>query len=73
MRNEGQTPGQRIVKGRQGFASMNRERLAEITAAGGRAVQAAGTGHQWDVEQARAAGRKGGLKSAERRKQERLA
>ena len=53
---------------RQGFASMTPERRSEIAAMGGRAAHAKGTAHEYSPgEEARAAGRKGGLA---RRKQE---
>jgi general stress protein YciG len=44
----------------RGFASMDRERQREIASKGGRAAHAKGTAHEWSVEEARAAGRKGG-------------
>lgn len=48
------------TKGKQGFASMTREKQREITSKGGRASQAKGTGHQWTPEEAREAGCRGG-------------
>ena len=46
----------------RGFATMqDRERQREIAAMGGRASHAAGTAHRWSKEEAREAGRKGGL------------
>ena len=51
----------------RGFASMNREQQREIASRGGRAAHAKGTAHEWNTEEARAAGRKGGLRSYARR------
>lgn len=45
----------------RGFAAMNHKRQREIASMGGKAAQAKGTGRRWTVEEARAAGRKGGL------------
>lgn len=45
----------------RGFAAMDRERVREIASKGGKAVHAAGTGHQFSSDEARVAGRKGGL------------
>lgn len=47
-------------KARRGFAVMDRERVREIGARGGRANQRAGTAHRYTSEEARAAGRKSG-------------
>jgi uncharacterized protein len=46
---------------RRGFASMDRTRQREIASRGGRAAHARGTAHQWTAEEARSAGRRGGL------------
>lgn len=43
----------------RGFASMSKERQHELASKGGRAVHAKGTAHEWSVEEARQAGRKG--------------
>lgn len=45
------------------FAVLDPVRLKEIAAMGGKASHAKGTGHEWDKEAARVAGRKGGLAS----------
>ena len=45
----------------RGFASLSPERRREIASKGGKAVHASGKGHQWTREEARAAGRLGGL------------
>ncbi len=46
---------------RRGFAVMDVERVREIARAGGLAAHVAGTAHEFNAEEARAAGRKGGL------------
>lgn len=47
-------------KEKRGFASMPPEKQREIAAKGGRAAHEKGTAHEWDTEEAKAAGRKGG-------------
>src|SRR5690242_20591363 len=44
-----------------GFASMSREQHREIASKGGKAAHTLGRAHQFTPEQAREAGRKGGL------------
>lgn len=44
----------------RGFASMDPEQQRRIASAGGRAAHRKGTAHEFDAEEARAAGRKGG-------------
>lgn len=44
----------------RGFASMSSERRKAIASKGGKAAHARGTAHQWDQDEARVAGRKGG-------------
>jgi general stress protein YciG len=51
----------------RGFASMNPDKQREIARKGGRAAHEQGTAHEWTREQAREAGRKGGLASRKRR------
>jgi uncharacterized protein len=46
---------------RRGFAAMDRDHVKEIASKGGRAAHAAGTAHQFSSEEARQAGRKGGM------------
>ena len=54
-------------KGRgRGFASMDREKQRQIASKGGRAAHASGTAHEWTSEEARAAGRKGGIATRKR-------
>jgi uncharacterized protein len=48
----------------RGFASMSRERQHELATKGGRAVHEKGTAHEWTVEEARQASRKGMLAMA---------
>jgi uncharacterized protein len=45
----------------RGFAAMDRSRVSEIASKGGRAAHAAGTAHQFTSDEARAAGKKGGV------------
>jgi uncharacterized protein len=47
-------------KERRGFASMSPDKQREIASKGGRAAHAKGTAHEWNSDEARAAGRKGG-------------
>lgn len=47
-------------KDNRGFASMTVEQQREIASKGGKAAHAKGTAHEWNSEEARAAGRKGG-------------
>lgn len=48
---------------RRGFASMDPTEQRRIASEGGKASHASGQGHKWTAEEARAAGRKGGLTS----------
>jgi general stress protein YciG len=50
----------------RGFATMDENRRREIASKGGKAAHAKGTAHEWSSEQARRAGRKGGLARASR-------
>ncbi len=56
---EGEQPVRR--KERRGFASMSPEKQREIASKGGRAAHTKGTAHEWTSEEARSAGRKGGM------------
>jgi general stress protein YciG len=56
----GQNPEQPRPR-RRGFAAMDRDRVKEIASKGGRAAHAAGTAHQFSADEARVAGKKGGL------------
>jgi uncharacterized protein len=48
-------------KSRRGFASMDPARQREIASRGGRAAHEKGTAHEWSSDEARNAGRKGGV------------
>lgn len=48
-------------KGTRGFASMDPNKQREIASKGGKAAHARGTAHEFTSEEAREAGRKGGL------------
>jgi general stress protein YciG len=50
-----------IEKGSQGFASMDPARRRKISQQGGRAAHEQRTAHEWTPDEARRAGRKGGL------------
>ncbi len=52
-----------MAKQDRGFASMDPEKQKAIASKGGKAAHAKGRAHQWTVEEAREAGRKGGEKS----------
>jgi general stress protein YciG len=58
-----------VAKEDRGFASMARNKQREIASKGGKAAHQKGTAHEWTSEEAREAGRKGGMAS-HRRKQE---
>lgn len=45
----------------RGFAAMDRAKVSEIASKGGKAAHAAGTAHQFTSDEARAAGKKGGV------------
>lgn len=52
-----------MAKEDRGFASMDRDKQREIASKGGRAAHEKGTAHEWTAEEAREAGRKGGVAS----------
>jgi uncharacterized protein len=52
----------------RGFAGMSPERQREIASRGGKAAHKKGTAHEWSREEAQSAGRRGGLRSHENRK-----
>ena len=56
-----------MAKEDRGFASMERNKQREIASKGGRAAHMKGTAHEWTSDEAREAGRKGGLASRRRR------
>jgi general stress protein YciG len=49
------------VRRPRGFAAMDRTKVSEIASKGGKAAHAAGTAHQFTSDEARAAGKKGGV------------
>ena len=56
-----------VGKEDRGFASMNPDKQREIASKGGRVAHEKGRAHQWSREEAREAGRKGGLATHQRR------
>jgi uncharacterized protein len=62
-----------VAKEDRGFASMDRAKQREIASKGGKAAHQKGTAHEWTSEEARDAGRKGGLASHRRRREQMLA
>jgi general stress protein YciG len=62
-----------VAKEDRGFASMDRAKQREIASKGGKAAHQKGTAHEWTSEEARDAGRKGGLASHRRRRESLLA
>ena len=56
-----------VAREDRGFASMDRGKQKEIASKGGRAAHEKGTAHEWTSEEAREAGRKGGMASHRRR------
>ena len=58
-----------MAKEDRGFASMDRSKQRDIASKGGKAAHQKGTAHEWTSDEAREAGRKGGMAS-HRRKQE---
>ena len=58
----------RQTKGRgRGFASMDAAKQREIASKGGKAAHAKGTAHEFTSEEAREAGRKGGMARGQRK------
>ena len=55
-------------KSRRGFAAMTPERQREIVSQGGRAAHQQGVAHEWNKDEARAAGKKGGQVSGFKRR-----
>ena len=56
-----------VAKEDRGFASMDRMKQREIASKGGKAAHQKGTAHEWTSEEAREAGRTGGMASHRRR------
>ncbi|HEX5473923.1 MAG TPA: KGG domain-containing protein [Vicinamibacterales bacterium] len=59
-----------MAKEDRGFASMDRAKQREIASKGGKAAHQKGTAHEWTSEEARNAGRKGGIASHRRRREQ---
>ena len=59
-----------MAKEDRGFASMDRSKQREIASKGGKAAHQKGTAHEWTSEEARDAGRKGGIASHQRRREQ---
>lgn len=71
MGSETDSDGRRnnVAKEDRGFASMDRAKQREIASKGGKAAHQKGTAHEWTSEEARDAGRKGGIASHRRRRE----
>lgn len=54
-------------KSRRGFAAMSPERQRSIASQGGRAAHQQGAAHEWNSDEAKAAGKKGGSASRKRK------
>lgn len=50
----------------RGFASMDKDKQREIASKGGRTAHEKGVAHEWTSNEAREAGRKGGLRTGAR-------
>ena len=59
-----------VAKEDRGFASMDRSKQRDIASKGGKAAHQKGTAHEWTSEEAREAGRKGGMASHRRKQQQ---
>ena len=59
-----------MAKEDRGFASMDRSKQRDIASKGGKAAHHKGTAHEWTSEEAREAGRKGGMASHRRKQQQ---
>ena len=58
-----------MAKEDRGFASMDQSKQREIASKGGKAAHQKGTAHEWTSEEAREAGRRGGMASHRRRQE----
>lgn len=68
MINEEQKVIEPRIPRKRGFAAMDAERVREIARTGGQAAHRAGTAHEFTADEARAAGKKGGLAPHPQRK-----
>ena len=55
-----------MAKEDRGFASMDRNKQRDIASKGGKAAHQKGSAHEWTSDEAREAGRKGGMASHRR-------
>jgi general stress protein YciG len=55
---------------KRGFAAMDPKLVSELASRGGKAAQRAGTAHRFNSEEARVAGRKGGMATGAKRRGE---
>lgn len=53
-----------------GFASMSTRKHRELSSEGGTVAHSTGAAYEWDSRQAKRAGKKGGLKTQQQRKQQ---
>ena len=60
MSNNESGNGRSTGRSNRGFAAMSPERQRQIASEGGRAAHRQGVAHEWNSEEARKAGRKGG-------------
>ena len=60
MNDESTSNNRRNGSSNRGFAAMSPEKQKEIASEGGRAAHQQGVAHEWNSEEARLAGRKGG-------------
>ena len=60
MPNNNQSQEKGGNRSKRGFASMDDEKKREIASKGGKAAHASGNAHEFNSEEAREAGRKGG-------------
>jgi general stress protein YciG len=58
-----------VKKIRRGFALLSPEQRREVASKGGKAVHAKGNGHKWTKEEAKIAGRRGGIAIAQRKRE----
>jgi hypothetical protein len=63
----GSAPSADKPRNRRGFASMDPALVRELASKGGKAAHEQGVAHEFTVEEARAAGHKGGLASHQQR------
>jgi general stress protein YciG len=61
-------PSEEKPRKRRGFAAMDPKLVSELATRGGKAAHRAGTAHEFTSEEARIAGRKGGLATHAKRR-----